>query len=133
MSSIINKLKAGDPIMLAGIAGSMFALVYTKNLTVWKALCTSIGGTVAAMFLAPAMASGWSPEVASAISFLLGVFAMSLFGIVFEVIDRVKASPIKTLSDITGIVIDVLLAFRNGQQRRKTDNITKDDNGTSSD
>ena len=113
-------------MILAGIAGSMFALVYTKHLTVGRALCTSIGGTGAAIFLSPAIASGWSPEVASAISFLLGVFAMSLFGIVFEVIDRIKASPIKTLSDITGIVIDVLLAFREGRSRRKTDHLSND-------
>jgi hypothetical protein len=119
-----TRIKNGDPIFLAAFAGSMFALVHTKNLTFWQKVQTSIGGIGAAVFLSPALASLWPASFAPAVSFLIGIFAMSVIGIAFQVIEQVKASPIKTIGAIANIVIDVLLAFRHGvdsHNRRKDD------------
>ena len=107
-------------MILAGIAGSMLALTYTRPLSPLKAVYASIGGTGAAIFLAPAIASGLSEEFIPAVSFLIGVFSMSILGVVFQVIERIKSEPIKTISNIVSIVIDVLLAVK-GQNRRKDD------------
>ena len=126
-----ERIKTGDPMMLAGIAGSMFALIYTKSLTPGKAVCAAIGGTGAAIFLSPALASGLAPEFAPAISFLVGIFSMSIIGIIFQVIERMRESSIKTLSQVAYVLIDVLLAFRHGTppKRQQPVNDTEEPDG----
>lgn len=117
-----ERFKVGDPILLAGIAGSMVALFYTRPLCWYKALCASFGGTGAAVFIAPVIVKDFSPEVGAAVAFLLGIFSMSIIGIVFQILDRIKNAPIKTVGEICNIIIDVLLAFRHGvYNRRKED------------
>jgi hypothetical protein len=117
---MLEKLRSIDPVLLAGVMGSMLGLVYTKPLDRLRTIYTAIGGTGAAIFLTPAIASGLPESFVPAVSFLIGVFSMSIFGVVFQVIDKIRAAPIKTLSAITGIIIDVLLAVK-GQGRRSTD------------
>ena len=116
-----ERIRNGDPMVIAGIGGSLFALIYTKNLTKGEALLTSVGGTCAAIFLSPVIASGLPDQFAPAISFLVGIFSMSMIGVVFEIINKIKESPVETISDIASIVINVLVAFKNGTDQRKED------------
>lgn len=121
-----GRIKGGDPILLAGVMGSLLGLYYTKPLCLPKLLVAAIGGVGSALFLSPAIsaAADLGYDGACALSFLTGVFSMSLVGVIFQVIDRVKVEPIKTLSLIIDTIIDVLLAFRHGTQPR---NRRKDD------
>lgn len=107
-----------------GIFGALVSVYYTKPLCLAKGLISFFGGAVAAVALAPMLASmaGYTNEhTVSGISFLVGTFSMSILGIVFQVIDRVRAAPISTLGDFMDVVIDVLLAFRHGRTRKDED------------
>lgn len=97
-----------------GLIGALLSLHYTKPLCFFKGLISFIGGATAAIVIAPAVASDYGHHLTSAMSFLIGTFSMSIIGIVFQVIDRFRASPIHTLRAFVNIVIDVLLAFRHG-------------------
>ena len=97
-----------------GLIGALLSLHYTKPLCFFKGLISFIGGATAAIVIAPAVASDYGQHLTSAMSFLIGTFSMSIIGIVFQVIDRFRASPIHTLQAFVNIVIDVLLAFRHG-------------------
>ena len=100
-----------------GIFGALVSLYYTKPLCFFKGLVSFCGGAVAAIALAPAFAGHAGEHVVSGVSFLIGTFSMSILGIIFQVIDRVRAAPIHTLGGFIGVVIDVLLAFRHGRTR----------------
>lgn len=100
-----------------GIFGALVSLYYTKPLCLFKGLVSFCGGAVAAVALAPAFASHAGDHVVSGASFLIGTFSMSILGIVFQVIDRVRAAPIHSIGEFVGVVIDVLLAFRHGRTR----------------
>lgn len=103
----------------AGIFGALVSLYYTKPLCIYKGVVSFLGGSVSAIVISPAIAKHAGDHLLSAIAFIVGVFSMSIIGIVFQVFDRIKASPVSTIGEFVDIIIDVLLAFRHGKHRPK--------------
>lgn len=100
-----------------GVFGALLSLYYTKPLNLIKGVISFLGGAVAAISLAPAVAAHGGEHIVSGLSFVIGTFAMSILGILFQIFDRIKTAQISGISDIVDIVIDVLLAFRHGRTR----------------
>ena len=115
----IDKIKDLLSACWPGLFGALLSLHYTKPLCFRKGIVSFAGGAAAAITIAPAVAGDYGGQITSAASFLIGTFSMSLFGIVFQVIDKFRASPIHTVSELVNIVIDVLLAFRHGKTRNE--------------
>lgn len=102
-----------------GILGALVSVYYTKPLCFTRGLISFVCGAAAAVALSPAISGHAGEHFVSGVSFLIGTFSMSLIGIVFQVLDRVRDAPIKTFSDFLYVLIDVLLAFRHGRMRGK--------------
>lgn len=115
-ASVLDKIKNFEPSVLAGLFGALIAMYYTKPLGWGKSMIAGLMGFSMAVFVSPMIAEMFfdSVKAEAAISFLTGMFGISVAGIVFQILELLKRSPTNTIGQFFRIVVSVLLASRHG-------------------
>lgn len=92
---IVNALGIKVGALIAGVAGALVSMAYESDLKPRRALVLIAVGTIAAGYVTPLFAHllGFGPELTNAISFLVGLIGMKLFGLVLNILDAVRKDP----------------------------------------
>lgn len=88
---------------ITGFFGALASLAMLRDLTPWQAVSTLIVGTLAAMYVAPAV-SQWlnvtTPAYDRGVTFLVGFTGFLLLGGIFKLARQFERSPTKTIEQI---------------------------------
>lgn len=97
-----------------GALGALISLRFVPYVGAPQTVLSVIGGAGAAVVVSPVVSETWGVHLAGAASFLVGLFSMTIFGVVFDVIDKIKKQPVRSVRALLNILIDVVAAARNG-------------------
>ena len=86
---------------LGGFLGAVVSLKFIDNLNWWQRVTTVLGGMISAAYVAPLIIVTFNltPKVEGAVSFLVGLFGMSIVAAAIKIIpDVVQAAKDKWVS-----------------------------------